>query len=107
MVQKITLKEREYIFQLICEKEPIAEISIKLNRHISTIYRELQRLPKNEYSPTTAHSQTSLKSKNSKKKEKLQNKELRKYVTEKINGFWSPEQISERLSARYFYAHFS
>jgi transposase, IS30 family len=101
MVQKITLKEREYIFKLFCEKEPIAIVAIKLNRHISTIYRGLHRLPKNEYSPATAHSQASLKAKNSKKKEKLQNEKLRIYVLHQLQEFWSPEQISKRLLLDY------
>lgn len=84
MVQKITLEERERIFKLFIEKEPIATIAIKLNRHISSIYRELQRLPYGEYSPTTADAQASLKAKNSKRKEKLQNKELKTYVEQSL-----------------------
>lgn len=97
MVQKITLEEREHIFKLFCEKEPVAKIAIKLNRHVSSIYRELKRLPDNEYSSTAAHDQASLKAKNSKRKENLQNKELKNYVMQKIKSFWSPEQISKRL----------
>lgn len=101
MVQKISLKERECIFRFLCEKESVAHISFMLNRHISAIYRELQRLPKNQYSPAMAQSQASLKAKNSKKKEKLQNNELRTYILQKLNGFWSPEQISKRLLIDY------
>ena len=101
MVQKITLKERELIFQLICEQKPISVIAYQLNRHISTIYRELQRLPRGSYSPLEAHSIAALKVKNSKKREKLQNKELRDHVLEKIYSYWSPEQISKRLPLDY------
>lgn len=101
MVQKLTLQDREQIFKLLCEHESISSIAIKLNRDVSTIYRELQRVPKGEYSPATAHSQASLKAKNSKKKKKLQNKELRNYVLQKLDLFWSPEQISKRIILDY------
>ena len=101
MVQKLTLPDREYIFKLICEKASISLIGTKLNRHVSTIYRELKRLPKDSYSPAAAHSQASLKAKNSKKHKKLQSEELRKYVREKLYLYWSPEQISERLLIDY------
>jgi len=101
MVQKINLHEREQIFKLLCEQKTISEIAHKTNRHISTIYRELERLPKNEYSPAVAQDQASLKAKNSKKKEKLQNNELKNYVLQKLYKFWSPEQISNRLPLDY------
>ncbi len=101
MAQKITLKEREHIFKLLSEKEPFSEIAFQLNRHISTIYREIQRLPKGKYSPTEAHMQALNKSKNSKKKEKLQNKKLQDYVLGKLYNYWSPEQISKRLLIDY------
>ncbi len=101
MVQKITLQERELIFQLLSQKKSISEISNQLNRHISSIYREIKRLPKGKYSPTEAHTQAFIKAQNSKKKEKLQNKELQDYVLEKLYNYWSPEQISKRLFIDY------
>jgi transposase, IS30 family len=101
VVQKTSLKEREQIFKLLSEKAPMAKIANQLGRNKSTIYRELQRLPQNAYSPTTAHVLASIKAKNSKKKEKLQNKELRDYVTQKLMAYWSPEQISNRLLLDY------
>lgn len=101
MVQKITLQERELIFKLLSEKKSISTIAFKLNRHISSIYREIDRLPQGNYSPTEAHLQALNKSKNSKKKEKLQNKELHDYVLGKLYNYWSPEQISKRLLIDY------
>ncbi len=62
MVQKITLQERELIFKLLCKKKSVSEIACRLNRHISSIYREIQRLAKGSYSPTEAHAQASIKS---------------------------------------------
>jgi len=101
MVQKINLKERELIFKLICEKKPISQIAFTLQRHVSTIYREQGRLPIGAYAPLSAQSQAALKARNSKKKEKLQNKELRDYIVQKLNSYWSPEQISNRLHLDY------
>ena len=101
MVQKISLNEREQIFKLLSKKEPIIKIASELSRNRSSIYRELKRLPQNAYSPSAAHALAFTKAKNSKKKEKLQNKELRDYVVQKIKAFWSPEQISHRLPLDY------
>lgn len=101
MVQKISLNEREQIFKLLSEKEPIAKIANVLGRNKTSIYRELKRLFQNAYSPSAAHALVSIKAKNSKKKEKLQNKELRDYVTQKLTAYWSPEQISKRLLLDY------
>lgn len=101
MVQKLNLLEREQIFQLLSQHEPPSIIALRLNRHISTIYRELNRLPKGAYSPSAAQEQASSKAKNSRKHKKLQSEELRKYVREKLYQYWSPEQISERLLIDY------
>lgn len=64
MVQKITLNEREQIFKLRSEKEPVAKIANKLGRNKTSIYRELKRLSQDAYSPSTAHALAYIKAQN-------------------------------------------
>ena len=40
---QLDLDERELIFRLRDARKPIREIAARLGRHVSTIYRELQR----------------------------------------------------------------
>ena len=96
MASRITLLEREILFKLLAEKTPIAKIAKFLNRHRSAIYKEINRVT-GDYSPSIAQNDADLKSQNSKKKEKLQNIDLKTHVEDKIKLLWSPEQISNRL----------
>ncbi len=96
MAHKLNFHEREKIFEYLNKSYKMEEIAQCLNRHISTIYREINRFQGN-YSPITSQEDSILKSKNSKKKEKFQNENLNIYVVEKIKLFWSPQQISNRL----------
>lgn len=96
MASRINLLERETLFKLLAENMPIAQIAKILNRHRSAIYKEIKRTFGN-YSPSTAQNDAIIKSRNSKKKEKFQNINLKNYVVEKLKLFWSPQQISNRL----------
>jgi IS30 family transposase len=96
MVSRINLLEREHLFKLLAEKTPIVEIAQILNRHRSAVYKEIKRVF-GDYSPSSAQNDATFKSRNSKKKEKFQTINLKSYVIEKLNLFWSPQQISNRL----------
>lgn len=96
MAGRINLPEREMLFKLLAEKIPIVKIAKILNRHRSAIYKEIKRVV-GSYFPSIAQNDASLKSKNSKKKEKLQNENLKLYVIEKLKLLWSPQQTSNRL----------
>ena len=100
MVQKITLLEREKIFELLSKKVSTSEISQYLNRHISSVYRELKRI-RQPYSPFLAQLDAEAKARNSKKKYKLNKDELKNYVLKKLEEGWSPEQISGRIIIDY------
>lgn len=97
MVQKITLLEREKIFELLSKKTPISKIAQAINKHRSNVYREINRLPLGSYSPSLSQLDANNKAKNSRKKAKFANYELEKYVIEKLYSFTSPDQISNRL----------
>ena len=66
MVSKLGLLEREQLFKLLAQNIPKRAIAKTLNRHPSTIYREIKRI-NGEYSPIFAQNDALLKSKNSKK----------------------------------------
>ena len=105
MAKKITLSERETIFELLAKNEPIASIAFSLNRHRSTICREISRIP-GVYLPSAAQNNATLKQKNSKRQHKLQNEDLKKNVNDKVLLFWSLEQVMPILefpiSSHYF-----
>ena len=44
MAQKITFQERVQLFELLNKNYPISAIAEHLNRHPSTIYREVSRV---------------------------------------------------------------
>ena len=96
MASRINLLERETLFKLLAEKIPIAAIAKTLSHHRSAIYKEIKRVL-GDYSPSIAQNDAVLKSINSKKKEKLQNEILKKYIEDKLKLLWSPQQISNRL----------
>ena len=101
MASRITLPEREKLFELLAQNKPKASIAKSLNRHRSVIYKEIQRVD-GKYSPSAAHADAIHKSKNSKKNIKLQNEELKNFVIARIIiDNWSPEQISHRLKKLY------
>ena len=100
MAKKLILQEREKIFEYLNKGYVIRDIAIILNRHRSSIYREINRLS-NAYSPSLAQLNANNKAKNSKKKEKFFNEDLKCYVLSRLKLFWSPEQISKRLKIDY------
>lgn len=100
MVQKLTFHQREKLFEYLNKNYDKKLISHLLNRHISTIYREIKRLS-SPYSSIAAQNDATLKSKNSRKKEKIQNNDLKNYILKKLKELWSPEQISNRLKIDY------
>jgi IS30 family transposase len=96
--KRLSLEEREKIYLLQRKNVKSAEMAKILNRHKSTISRELQRFKGEElgYLPDKAHLQ--YKSKLSRNKERFLCDKLQALVIEKLTkNRWSPEQISGRL----------
>jgi transposase, IS30 family len=100
----LTQEERYQIFAYLERKIPISEIALALGRHKSTIYREINRGQKEDkhkqYSPRKAH----FRYKNNRRKN-AKNKRYKglskKYVLNKLNEEWSPEQIAGRLKIEH------
>ena len=97
------LEERRRLFRLREAKVPIAEIAAALDRHRSTIHREIRRnwwhdaeVPQAEgYWPLTAQDLAARRRRTGAKLE--WHAELRNAVVEKLRAGWSPEQIAGRL----------
>lgn len=94
---QLTPRERRRLRYFIDINLPIVEISNRLNRHRSTIYREIKRNHTNGlYLPARAHEKAQKRKNRKPYKFKFDNK-VYKYVIRKLRRGWSPEQISGRL----------
>jgi len=95
--QQLTLEERSMISGFCKAGFSITEIAIELDRHKSSISRELKRNKGNRgYRPKQAN-QLSYERKHASYKATKWTKELELKVETLLKRKWSPEQISERL----------
>lgn len=109
---QISQEERNYIYILLKEWYSKKEIALKLNRHKSTIYRELNRncslISKSfnslnedhklkslyHYLPDSAQNKRDIRRKQANYRTPLKNIYLFHYVIEKLKIGWSPDIIS-------------
>jgi len=74
------------------------EIAKKLNRHRSTLHRELNRNKETEgYLPIIAHQKTQQRKSDNRISKIKHNAYLRDYIIKALQKGWSPEQISGRM----------
>ncbi len=97
MAHHFTLEEREILHGLLkkeISKEKIAEI---MQRHISTIYREIKRNSGlRGYRPKQAQRKAEQRRLKSRRLCKMADTRIYTYVTEKLEKRWSPDQIAGR-----------
>lgn len=94
---QLTLELRYTIFLQIQMQTPKNVIAKLINVNVSTIFRELKRNTINGvYNYKLAHKQT-LERRKIAKKPFLLDEKLQKLIIEKLQLFWSPEQISGRF----------
>ncbi len=100
---RFSFEERIQVEKLLSHNKSLSEIARTLNRHKSTIQREVNRLQKNKYSCQKANWDMVYKSSNRRRfKTKMnQCKALQQYVNDKINLRWSPRQISISLQRTF------
>lgn len=101
---RLSIEEREEISRYIVKGYNISKIASKLNRHRSTICRELKKNSKvnKEYRAVHAERTTHKRRQKSGRKVKLEvNTRLRDEVITLLNKKWSPEQIANRLKMKY------
>lgn len=102
MAKHLTLVERQFLHRLLKAKKSKAEIGILMNRHRSTIYRELARNSNRwGYRPQAAQRWTRVRREACRRPLKLTDVDLRLYVGERLAKAWSPEQIAGRLKLEF------
>lgn len=102
--KQLNKKEREIISQLLAQNKTCAEIAKVLNRHKSTISREIKRNSNIDgvYWALDADFKSDVRKELPRRSRILKsNKELFEYVKSKLKIKWSPKQISERLKIDY------
>jgi len=96
--RKLTPTERDRLALWKSRGKSLRWIAQKLERHVSTISRELKRNRwGNHYVAIHAQSQASKRKSKAGKREPLKDSQTYTYVLEKLRWGWSPEQIAGRL----------
>lgn len=101
--KQLTARERDLIGIWLAEGYSKANIGRRLGRSTSTISREITRngprIRKTSYLPHAAQNRSSKRRQQSYiKRTKMQDEQLRTYVTNRLKKKWSPELIAGRLS---------
>lgn len=99
MYKHISKEERDQISILFAKGQSQAEIATTLNRHKSTISRELKRnsSPNVLYLSQHAQQKSEVRSHKAHKKQRLKNNKIRNYVENGLRKRWSPDAIAGRL----------
>jgi IS30 family transposase len=97
MASHFTFQEREILYRLKKAKRPKTEIAATLGRDRSTIYRELRRNAGGRgYRPQQAQRKAQQRRLACRREAKMNDPELKKYVTCWLKKKWSPDQIAGR-----------
>ena len=100
---RLSFQERIEIEKLLSHQKSFTAIALALNRHKSTILRDVKRHQKESYSAmgATWEAVSSSSNRRSGKCKIKQCIELENYVLEKLKRKWSPRQISISLSVAF------
>jgi IS30 family transposase len=102
MATHLTLAERQFLHRMVKAKKSKAEIGTLMNRHRSTIYRELTRNSNPwGYRAEAADRWARKRREACRRPYKLTDVELRLDVGERLAKAWSPDQIAGRLKREY------
>ena len=97
--------EREEISRLLSQECSFRSIAKQLDRHVSTISREVKAGGCNQYTYRAVKAQKRAKRNSAKRKAGKyrlnDNQELWKYICKKLRKKWSPRQIAEELETDY------
>jgi IS30 family transposase len=97
MADHLTFREREFLYRLMKQGKSKQEIAKSMGRHRSTIYRELGRnAGQRGYRPQQAQRLADERRLASRRQHKMDDPEVHRYVEERLERFWSPEQIAGR-----------
>src|SRR4030042_6880761 len=96
----LNIDEREIILKMRAQQASMRQIGERLSRDAGTISRELRRNVSStgDYKPHLAQRYYQKRRADSKEPYRMEDEQqLRRYVTDKLKCYWSPEQISGRL----------
>ena len=103
--RRLSLAEREEISKGIYAREKLGQIAKRLDRHPSTITREIARQVKKRKWCYSALKGEKIAEENYRKRgrqKKLErNDKLLEYIQDKLRAEWSPEEIANRLKLEY------
>lgn len=97
MHQQLTPTDRAILAQLLNMNLPKSEIATRLGKHRSTIYRELARNsgPRG-YTHEEAQQRTDTRRWVNHRVIKMNDPQVRRYVCQRLEKYWSPDQIAGR-----------
>src|SRR5262245_7369647 len=102
MASHLTIEEREVISQMRYSRRKPKAMARRLNRHRSTIYRELARNRDSRgYSAVRAQRRADKRRSLCPRHRKLDRPKLRREVCHGLERYWSPEQIAGRLRRKW------
>ena len=102
MASQLTLAEREVVSQMVYSGESNVEIAQATGRHRTTVWRERSRNGDGDgdgdnYSAAAAQRRAEVRRRERPLVRKMERREVREYVEEKLDERWSPDQISHRV----------
>jgi IS30 family transposase len=98
MACHLTFEERRLLYGLKKQGQSAPEIAELMGRHRSTIYRELERnAGQRGYRPQQAQRLADERRLASRRPHKLDDPDVHRYVQDRIEKLWSPEQIAGRV----------
>ena len=98
MAKHLTFEERQFLYRLKKKWRSTTEIAELIGRHRSTIYRELGRnTGQRGYHPQRAQRLADEHRLASRRPHKMENLEVHQYVQDKLEKYWSPDQIPGRV----------
>ena len=103
--KRLDSNEREEISRMLAQKCSLNHIAKKLNRHVSTISRDILAGGCNKYTYRAGKAQRRADRNSSKRKKgkRILNSEieLKRYIYKKLRKKWSPRQIAKELEKDY------
>jgi len=98
-----TIVDREVIAKMLAQGEGLTAIAAELKVHTGNIGRELDRNSQSdgEYFPSLAQAQADRRRRQSKASWKMEQPAIAAYVWDKLQQYWSPQQIAGRMVLDY------
>lgn len=98
MAKHLTFEERQFLYRLKKKGKSTPEIAELMGRHRSTIYREMGRnTGQRGYRPQQAQQLADKRRLASRRPHKMEDPDVHQYVQDKLEKYWSPDQIAGRV----------